>query len=107
MKGVYAMSTITQKFHLLESLALDNSQLEKILDKLLDHLTDEYQTKLTQYNQIIQTYEQRYQMNSKEFSTRFEQGILGDNMDWFEWDGYLHLRQRLQEKLKLTENHHV
>lgn len=49
-------------------------------------------------------YEQRYQMSSAEFFTRFQEGKLGDSADFVEWAGdyqhYLGLLQELRARLK-------
>ncbi len=49
-------------------------------------------------------YEQRYQMSSAEFFTRYQEGKLGDSADFVEWAGdyqhYLGLLQELKARLK-------
>ncbi len=49
-------------------------------------------------------YEQRYQMSSAEFFTRYQEGKLGDSADFVEWAGdyqqYLGLLQELRARLK-------
>ena len=43
-------------------------------------------------------YEQRYQMSSAEFFTRYQEGKLGDSADFVEWAGdYQHYLGLLQE----------
>ncbi len=48
--------------------------------------------------------EQRYQMSSAEFFTRYQEGKLGDSADFVEWAGdyqhYLGLLQELRARLK-------
>ncbi len=50
------------------------------------------------------SYEQRYQMSSAEFFTRYQEGKLGDSADFVEWAGdyqhYLGLLQELRARLK-------
>ena len=49
------------------------------------------------------TYEQRYQMDSSDFYTRYQTGEAGDSTDFVEWAGdyqhYLQLKQELEQKL--------
>ena len=49
-------------------------------------------------------YEQRYQMSSAEFFTRYQEGKVGDSADFVEWAGdyqhYLGLVQDLRARLK-------
>jgi len=48
-------------------------------------------------------YEQRYQMSSADFYTRYRKGDGGDSADFVEWAGdyqhYLELKEELEEKL--------
>ena len=40
----------------------------------------------SRYETQLADFEQKYQMTSEEFPTRFEAGDLGDDADWFEWE---------------------
>ena len=48
-------------------------------------------------------YEQRYQMSSAEFYSRYRKGDMGDSADFVEWAGdyqhYLDLKQELEQRL--------
>lgn len=48
-------------------------------------------------------YEQRYQMSSTDFYTRYQQGKTDDSADMVEWAGdyqhYVQLKQELERKL--------
>jgi hypothetical protein len=48
-------------------------------------------------------YEQRYQMSSADFYTRYQRGEMGDSADIVEWAGdyqhYLQLKAELEQKL--------
>ncbi len=50
------------------------------------------------------SYEQRYQMTSAEFFSRYQEGKLEDSADFVEWAGdyqqYLGLLQALRERLR-------
>ena len=47
-------------------------------------------------------YEQRYQMSSSDFYTRYQRGEMGDTADMIEWAGdyqhYLQLKEELEQK---------
>jgi len=53
------------------------------------------------------TYEQRYQMSSADFYTRYQNGELGDAADFVEWAGdyqhYLQLKEEVEQKLAAAE----
>ncbi|PSB17380.1 hypothetical protein C7B61_07190 [filamentous cyanobacterium CCP1] len=52
----------------------------------------------------LNTYETRYQMDSAEFFTKYNQGEISDDEVFIEWAGnyrhYLALHQELENKLK-------
>lgn len=45
-------------------------------------------------------FEERYEMSSEEFMTKFERGELGDEQDYFEWWGLLTGIKKIEEKLR-------
>jgi len=53
---------------------------------------------------VLIAYEQRYQMSSAEFFTRYQEGKLEDSADFVEWAGdyqhYLGILQELRARLK-------
>jgi len=51
----------------------------------------------------LQQFEAQYNMPSVVFYPQFEQGLLGDNMDFFEWAGIFELQQALLIKIKRLE----
>ncbi len=48
-------------------------------------------------------YEQRYQMSSSDFYTRYQRGEMGDTAEMIEWAGdyqhYVQLKEELEQKL--------
>lgn len=58
---------------------------------------------LKRYHQRLQEFEQRYHMDSQTFATRFRQGELGDEADWFEWEYVLQAYQETARQLKILE----
>lgn len=50
----------------------------------------------------LQEYERKYEMSSSEFFERFQQGELGDDMDWIDWAGAYQLFQRLKRRMELA-----
>ncbi len=45
----------------------------------------------------LQVLELKYNMTSAEFSQKFRAGILGDDLDFVEWDALYRLNQSLQQ----------
>jgi len=49
-------------------------------------------------------FEQRYQLNSIEFQSRYQQGELGDDLDFMEWSATLEMLQQLKQHIVIL-NH--
>ena len=58
---------------------------------------------LTALVRTLVAYEQRYQLSSSDFYTRYQRGEMGDTADMVEWAGdyqhYLQLKEELEQKL--------
>ncbi len=58
---------------------------------------------LTALIRSLVAYEQRYQMSSSDFYTRYQRGAMGDTADMIEWAGdyqhYVQLKEELEQKL--------
>ncbi len=59
--------------------------------------------KLRVYDARIRELEEKYGMSSDEFLTRFEEGELGDEEDYFIWWSYLRAKAVILERLKELE----
>ena len=58
------------------------------------------------YEKILDKFELKYGLTSRQFSDRFNSGVLGDEQDFFEWDAIFDYyndwtirKQTLQESL--------
>ncbi|CAN2040688.1 conserved hypothetical protein [Candidatus Magnetomoraceae bacterium gMMP-15] len=89
---------IKQKVDLLQTV-VDESNFNLLIDKILQQIMTEHQNKLARYDNDLKQFETRYQMTSLEFYEKFENGLLGDEMDFFEWSGLIELKNDLLEKL--------
>ena len=93
-----------EKLHVLESI-YRNGDHNELVDRTLDKLIDLERERAQREAQALQTelsrFEQQYQLASEEFYQRFQQGLLGDAGDYFEWsacyDMYRTAWQRIQE----------
>ena len=96
----------TAKLNKLEALKdayPDETELERVLGKLLDAASSRHRLRLERYMRDLHDFEQRYGMESSAFNQRFEKGELGDAMDFFEWAGLYELRRDLIEKIRRVE----
>ncbi len=58
-----------------------------------------FNKKLDMYTQKLQDFEQRYGMDTDTFSRLFQQGELGDDKAFFEWDHLASVVRTPQKKL--------
>ena len=58
---------------------------------------------LRQYSERLKHFEERYGMDSTTFSSRFDQGDLGDEADWFEWEYNLDAYRETLRQLQILE----
>jgi hypothetical protein len=96
--------TVQDKIELLKKIVPDDQTLNLVLDKLIGVIQEQYLTQLSRYRTDLQSFENRYGISSQEFYVQFEEGQLGDDMDFFEWAGLFELEQRLLEKINYLEN---
>lgn len=77
----------------------DSDELQRIFNKLLAGKLSEYRQQQGRYRRDIAEFESKYQMESASFYAQFEQGQMGDDMDFFEWAGMWELYQKVSEKI--------
>jgi hypothetical protein len=94
---------MTNKLELLKDTYTDEAELDLVLSKVLDLTLDRYRTRLQRYERELGEFEQRYQVDSRDFYQRFQAGEMGDAMDYFEWAGLYELRQALLDKIERLE----
>lgn len=97
------MASVETKLDLLKEVVADESDLDLVLDKLLNVISEQHRSLLKRYQADLQDFEARYGIPSVEFYQKFERGELGDAMDFFEWAGLFELQQNLLEKIQLLE----
>lgn len=73
------------------------------LAKLFAYELDATQRKLTQLEQDLAEFEQRYELSSGAFYTRFQTGEMGDAMDFVEWASLIQMADRLRERISMLE----
>jgi len=59
---------------------------------------------LRQYQKRLTTFERNHQMTSEQFAARFNEGNLGDDADWFEWEFVLDALRETATQLNLLES---
>jgi hypothetical protein len=87
----------------LKATYSDQTELDLILDKLLDVALSQHRLRLERYERDLRGFEERYDMDTETFYRRFEAGELGDAMDFFEWAGLHELRQDVLDRIRRLE----
>jgi hypothetical protein len=96
--------TTLEKLEVLKDASVDANQFERVLDKLLEATLDQHKTRLARYIDEMKRFEQRYGMDTVNFYQQFQAGVLGDNMDYFEWAGLYELHEDLLQKIQKLES---
>ena len=96
------MNTL-EKLELLNENYSDHTELDRILGQLLSVILIRHRQKLAIYDRDISKFEQTYAINSDRFQQQFDAGMLGDEMDLFEWFSLCELRKDIQIKIGKLE----
>lgn len=78
----------------------DITLIESTLNKLIGREISMVKSKIEGYNQMLNKFEQRYNMKFNEFKERFEKGEIGEDMDYLEWSSVIDAKKHCEEKLK-------
>ena len=76
-----------------------NSALDKLMSLELKQLEEQYK----RLEKELRDFEERYGMPSEEFYAKFEQGKLGDEMDFIEWSATFEMVQNLRKKMAILK----
>lgn len=96
------MNTV-EKIKLLSENCSDQLELDRILGQIFGVMLARHRQKLAIYDEDIRKFEQRYHLDSEQFLQQFDTGILGDNIDFFEWFSLCELRKDLLIKISKLE----
>ncbi|GAB4423126.1 MAG: hypothetical protein Kow0031_01500 [Anaerolineae bacterium] len=99
------MTTIEKAEKLTEYLKLNHRDNDPVVDSVLDKLLDRERQQLLKQSAELESelaqFEQQYGMASPEFCVKFENGELGDNLDFVDWLGAWRVYQTVQNSLGL------
>ena len=104
--GEVIMTTVLEKVQSLHNyLAMNSTSVDILLAQGIDKLISREQQRLLKLQvslseEVVQ-FEQRYQLNSIEFQSRYQQGKLGDDLDFMEWSATLEMLQQVKQHIAL------
>jgi hypothetical protein len=77
--------------------------IERSLNKIIELERANNLKQASELQTKLQTYELQYQMPSDIFYQKFNEGGLGDDIDYFEWSVFYELWQSVQERLQVLQ----
>ncbi len=98
-----------EKIKSLEAyLATDNIFVDSVLDKSITKLVMREQMRMQHLKQRLQQqisqFEQNYNLLSQEFYSRYNQGEMGDEMDFIEWASTIEMLINVEKRMALLGN---
>ena len=89
------------KVKIIGETSIDKDILEAHITKLIKGRLMVIKTELTEINDELAYYTKRYQLANEEFLQKFNAGALGDEEDFFMWEGSLKVRRKLLEEQQM------
>jgi len=68
----------------------DDAYIANTLAKMLDYKIQQYDQEAAALQEDLRVFEKKYAMTSSEFFVKFQNGSLGDEMDFIEWAALYH-----------------
>lgn len=76
----------------------DDVYISNTLAKMLDYKIQQYDKDIAALQEDLRAFEKKYKMTSAEFFAKFQNGGLGDEMDFVEWGALCQMHRNLFEK---------
>lgn len=99
---VFNLADVISKIKILEELArlgADDEVFSQAIDKLTRYKIEGLRRDLEEIDKLIFAFENKYDMDSEEFQSKYESGDLGDEMDYIEWSSLLDMKKRIEDRL--------
>ena len=102
------MTTALEKVRRLEQyIAVNSAAVDPVLDVTLDKLLARETARMLDLKarlaNELANFEKRYAMKSAEFYARYENGEMGDEMDFVEWSATVEMLANVDKQLALLE----
>ncbi len=100
------MRTTLEKIRNLEQIytgGYEDSFLDRALHKIVAHQLARDQADLRTLREDLDELERRYGMRSDEFFRRYQQGQMGDEADFMEWNALYRMHTKLRTRLSILQ----
>jgi hypothetical protein len=88
-------------------IAVDATAIDPVIDLSIEKLLKREANRMDKLKQRLlrqrTEYEEKYKLNSAEFYTRYEKGIMGDDMDYVEWSATVDMLAGVEKRLSLLK----
>ncbi len=99
------ISTLEKIRRLEEYLALNNSNIDPVFETTIDKLLIREHNRLielkTRLTNELSEFEKQYDLESDDFYQQYEEGELGDVMDFVEWAATVEMVTNVRRRLEL------
>jgi len=101
------MTTLEKVKRLEQYLAIDSSAIDPVLQMAIDKLIAREIGRVRELTkrlavQLVE-FEEHYALKSAHFYTRYENGEMGDSMDFVEWSSTIEMLANADKKMALLE----
>lgn len=98
--------TVLEKIKILERyVSVDPSMIDSVMEMAIDKLLKREATRMgdmhLRINDQITAFEAKYSMSSEKFRSRYDNGSIGDDIDFIEWAATLDMRDKIQRHLSV------
>ena len=76
----------------------DDNLIFQTISKMLNYKVQRYESEIKRLDVELKKFEQAYKKDSAIFIKEFNEGILGDEIDFVEWSSLFKMRSRLLDK---------
>ena len=102
------MSTTLEKVKQLEQyISIDSAGIDPVLDMAITKLLEREAARIRELKNRLLTqlteFEHQYSLPSQEFYTRYEQGEMGDDMDFIEWAATIEMVNNIDSRLTVLD----
>jgi len=98
---------LLKKLQLLQTLVagegMGDEVTEVTISKLLSYEIEKVRKRQSQIREKLTAFEEQYNLKTEEFSRKFQDGTMGDAIDFFEWSALAEMYQELSQRLTDAE----